>query len=308
MKPIILALPLTKSVLLWTAGALLLAAAVLISLLLIRAKKKKAVPAAEDDKQTQKMRLFASASSLQGDRDEQEDVFFCGREGPNGCLGLVCDGMGGMEGGREAAEFCAELVSRGFYGAEAQSEENMCALLKMLALEADKAVAELENARGRVLSCGTTLAAAAVKDGRAYWLSVGDSRIYHIHEGRVEQLSRDHNLHLRLMEAQKQGKVSSYEAENHPQRDALISYVGRGGGLIIDTGSVSFEENSGDTLLLCSDGLYRTMGRRDIAQCLKTCARNNREPAPCLTESALRRGSIKHDNITALCFYYRAED
>lgn len=300
------------AVLLMLAGAALMLTAVIMHIRYLRAAKaqeqagKSEAPAFP----TREQSLAVYASSQLGDRQNQQDFFtyasnLSGAQLRMGTLGIVCDGMGGMEGGEKASALCARTIYNGFY--QLGALDDICAALKELVLAADKEVFALSTPDGRRLNCGTTAVAAVVRDGKAYWASCGDSRIYHIHNGTIRQLTRDHNLKLKLMEAALAGKMSFEEAQTHPQREALISYVGKGSDLLVDTGIISFEPDSGDVLLLCSDGVYKTLNEKNVLEITAACAAEPEKTAAAIAETAVRTGNVKHDNTTVVAFCYGNE-
>ena len=67
-----------------------------------------------------------------------------------------------------------------------------------------------------------------------------------------------------LEEKVKRGEMTQQEADNHPQKEALVSYMGMGGVKYVDRNAVPFKLVEGDHIILCSDGLYRTVCDEDI--------------------------------------------
>jgi len=255
--------------------------------------------------------LAVYASSQLGDRQNQQDFYthasnLSGAQLRMGTLGIVCDGMGGMEGGEKASALCARTIYNGFY--QLGALDDICAALKELVIAADREVFALSAPDGRRLNCGTTAVAAVVRDGKAHWVSCGDSRIYHIHNGTIRQLTRDHNLKLKLMEAALAGKMSFEDAQTHPQREALISYVGKGSDLLVDTGTIDFAPDSGDVLLLCSDGVYKTLNEKNVLEITAACAAEPEKLAAAIAETAVRTGNVKHDNTTVVAFCYTGDE
>ena len=89
---------------------------------------------------------------------------------------------------------------------------------------------------------GTTLVAIALYEGRFYWMNCGDSRLYRLHEGKLQQLSTDHSL----------SNLTGEKSHSHIITNCI------GGGCkssYIDIVECSDQVASGDTFLLCSDGL-----------------------------------------------------
>ncbi len=245
------------------------------------------------------------AESLIGDRKYQQDYYMFPAGNRNseelkaGVLAVVCDGMGGMENGEIASRTCAELVYNGFY--QLGWMENICQVLTELVSAANKEISSLTSEDGKALNSGTTIVAVAVRDNKAYWVSAGDSRIYLFHDEHLEQLTRDHNFRVTLQERCSAGIITPEQMENDRLKDALISYVGRGEDIIIDTGIVNFNTSEGDILVLSSDGLYKYVSDGDIQRIIQ---RNTKQPeklAKILAKYAMTGGTRgKHDNITVL--------
>ena len=98
---------------------------------------------------------------------------------------------------------------------------------------------------------GTTCVAAIVYNERAYIINVGDSRAYHIFEDNIQQITKDHTQIRRLIE---RGQITEEEGKTHPQRNCITRAVGASRDITPDYFEIDME--SGDILLLCSDGLH----------------------------------------------------
>ena len=241
-----------------------------------------------------------AAVSLLGDRSSQQDFFLFPQSdnNPQGRLAIVCDGMGGLAGGEQASRLCAQSVFTGFYSRGPQAD--VCAVLRELAQAADREVSALKDPNGNPLNCGTTLVAAVIRNGKAYWVSVGDSRIYLYQGGHLQQLTRDHNLRLSLEQRYASGMITREQLENSPQQEALISFIGKGRELLIDSGEIDFTGEDGELLLLCSDGLYKSLGNPGIESLLQSNPGKGGELPDILAKAALQCGTRKHDNTTVL--------
>lgn len=162
---------------------------------------------------------------------------------------------------------------------------------------ANDAVSSLLDEQGNPLGCGTTALAAVVTGDHLFWCSTGDSRIYLHRDRTLYQLTTDQTYMLKLMEAVNAGNMTLQEAESHPKRNALISYVGSGEHLVIDCPPSAEPLRSGDTVLLATDGLYRTLSDGDIRTMLEDGS-NAENTAITLVESAIARGGNRQDNTT----------
>ena len=144
---------------------------------------------------------------------------------------------------------------------------------------------------------GTTLAAAVIKDDEFYWASVGDSRIYLYRRGRLIQLTTDHDYARELAREVELGRISPEDAANHPQCRALTSYLGSPFLQEIDRNEDPVILEEGDRILLCSDGLYKTLPEEEI---LKLLDDEPQHAADNLIEATLARGKTTQDNVTVV--------
>ena len=248
-----------------------------------------------------KVNIYSSSSI--GGRQTQQDYCLSSNSIPAqltraaGMFGVVCDGMGGMEGGETASRMCSELMLSGYY--QNGGSEDICQKLKELILAADRQVSKLTTADGRLLNCGTTVVAAAIRDRLIHWASAGDSRIYHVRGGTIQQITRDHNFRLTLTERYHAGYISLEEIERNPQKNALISFVGKGRNLLVDTGTLELDPTAGDLVIMCSDGLYKALRADEILAVTMQVANKSQLP-DALISAALSNVQIKHDNITVM--------
>lgn len=97
---------------------------------------------------------------------------------------------------------------------------------------------------------GTTLTAAILEGERLIIAQVGDSRAYLLHEGKLQQLTRDHSLMADMIEA---GQLTEAEARVHPNRSVITRAIGSDPHMQPDIYELNVE--TGDRILLCSDGI-----------------------------------------------------
>ncbi|MGB8830613.1 MAG: SpoIIE family protein phosphatase, partial [Candidatus Sulfotelmatobacter sp.] len=138
---------------------------------------------------------------------------------------------------------------------------------------------------------GTTCTALVVRDRELYFAHVGDSRLYLVRGAAISRLSRDHSYVGRLVES---GIVRVEDAEKHPQRHILTSALGAGIEVAAESPEQGIALQEGDTLLLCTDGLWGVVSDQEI---LRTLSQGS--PTECcdaLVKLALARGGP--DNVT----------
>lgn len=241
---------------------------------------------------------FAVQSSI-GDREEQQDSFGY-LIGKNSMIFTVCDGMGGYQGGKQASRLAVKTVLERY---EKQTKiEEPIAFLQKTTKEADRAVASIQNDDGSPFVGGTTMVTVLLYKNYLYWNSVGDSRIYLLRsEKEYIQLTQDHNYRTVLDEQRRTGAISDAEyREKEKNANALINYIGIGDLELIDYNTAPFILGENDRLLLTTDGLYKVLNDREIAEIIL----NYTDTGEALTALQLklnRRAKLQHlakDNIT----------
>lgn len=196
-----------------------------------------------------------------GTRLEQEDAFgFAGfdargQAGSELVLAVVADGMGGLSEGWAASQGAVS----GFLAAWAEQPPDLTVTERLLGAikAANQVVHDLARATAGEGEVGTTLVAAAIHQGHLFWISAGDSRLYlyRAADGSLTPCNEEHNLALQLWrETAPEGPTPDWIAD-HPQRDALISFLGLAEIPEIDRNRRPLALEAGDRILLCSDGV-----------------------------------------------------
>jgi protein phosphatase len=203
-------------------------------------------------------------------------------------LFVVADGMGGHNAGEVASALAVKTLHDFFSQA---SHPNEATLSEALCLANDQVLnAAASNATYEGM--GTTVVAAFVSDGSVVFGSVGDSRIYLLHSGLLQQLTSDDSWVSRVLPAD---AIGSEEASRHPMRHVLTKVIGLREDMEPSVGTSPFL--NGDTLLLCSDGLHGVVNDEAIAAMLRRTEGVD-VIASQLVERALTSGST--DNVTAV--------
>ncbi len=220
-------------------------------------------------KQDMKIRAGVEAAGLSdiGCQRENNEDSFAYWESENdavfdvkGRLAVVADGMGGYEGGQEASHLAVETVLE-VYGNSTDASPD--GLLVEALRTAHERIRERATANPSLYGMGTTCTAAAIVAGRLYFAHVGDSRLYLLRSGNVQQLTRDHSYVGRLVES---GLISRSEAEIHPQRHILTAALGTVGELVADSSETPLVLDKGDILLLCTDGLWGQVKDEELSR------------------------------------------
>ena len=225
-------------------------------------------------------------------RQENQDDYRAG-ELPGGAVwALVCDGMGGAKGGREASQGACNVIENFFQEQYAQcgagQEEPF---LKKALLYANRFVFQKAAHEEALAGMGTTAVCALVRSGNVYLCHAGDSRAYLIRDGKLTQLTHDHSYVQELVDC---GTITEEEAEHHPQKNIITKALGVDYRLEPEFTAAKLKRE--DRLLLCTDGLTNMVPVEELEELL---AQGTFYDLPDrLIEAANAHGGS--DNITAL--------
>lgn len=225
-------------------------------------------------------------------RQENQDDYRAG-ELPGGAVwALVCDGMGGAKGGREASQGACNVIENFFQEQYAQcgagQEEPF---LKKALLYANRFVFQKAAHEEALAGMGTTAVCALVRSGNVYLCHAGDSRAYLIRDGKLTQLTHDHSYVQELVDC---GTITEEEAEHHPQKNIITKALGVDYRLEPEFTAAKLKRE--DRLLLCTDGLTNMA---PVEEMEKLLAQGTFYDLPDrLIEAANAHGGS--DNITAL--------
>ena len=247
------------------------------------------------------MRYLPAHAQHIGSRHYQQDSF--GFANPDeeaflahaGFLSVLCDGMGGMEYGDVASQTAVNAVLEAY--ARKTPEEGIPDALERSAREANQRVIEAAGNLGLKEGVGTTLVAAVLHETSLYFISVGDSAVFHIRDGRLQMVNRPHVFANLLDQAAASGKISRGEAEQHPERESLTSFIGIHVLEEIDRNTEPWPLGEGDTILLASDGMFKTLEPVEIVECLKGHPQSWPQT---LVGRTLARRQPGQDNVTVL--------
>jgi serine/threonine protein phosphatase PrpC len=215
-------------------------------------------------------------------------------------LFMVADGMGGHRGGGVASVQAVAEVKRvlmDFLPRAATSRIvpglEMLEELRTAMEQANRRLLAEMGERPDLVGMGTTLTLALCASNRLYVAHVGDSRCYLFRQGRLEQLTNDHNL---VAEMVRQGALTDEEAVRHPWRNVVTNILG-GNQTPTEVELRSRDLEPGDALLLCTDGLEKVVGDDEIAAVLSE-ERRPKEGCERLIQMADERGAP--DNVTVI--------
>lgn len=191
-------------------------------------------------------------SEIGGRPSQQDRVFIRGED--TRLFAALCDGMGGTELGGMASQRAICVLQDMLSVKETYdlAFQRPVEFLQLALVGSDRTVSNDVGLHGS----GTTLTTMLLDGNRAYWASVGDSRLYILRGSEMIQATRDHNYRLYLDELRAQELIGQKRYEDEIVRGrALISYIGIGKIRLLDLAQRPLLARSGDLFLLTSDGL-----------------------------------------------------
>lgn len=246
------------------------------------------------------MKFSIYQESRQGARRSNQDrVAYCYSRDAL-CM-IVADGMGGHLHGEVAAQIATQFIAEAFQRqAQPRLEEPSRFLLDTI-MNAHLAIIDYANVRGLLETPRTTVVTCIVQDGLAYWAHVGDSRLYLIRDGRIEAQTKDHSRVQALVDA---GRIREEAVAVHPERNKIFNCLGQMAPPKIDLSRPTALRH-GDTLLLCSDGLWGPLSGRLICEAL--LREDIMSAVPNLLDLAETRAGRDGDNLSGIAMTWAEE-
>ncbi|MCL1831696.1 MAG: serine/threonine-protein phosphatase [Oscillospiraceae bacterium] len=201
----------------------------------------------------------------QGARQYQQDSFALTdiTDTAKGMMAIVADGMGGVSDGDVISRLCTQTAVKLF--GEATTDYVPNELLAQITAESQREARAFIASKGYDYS-GSTLVCVILKANELHFTAVGDSRIVLLRGDTVLQLNREHTHKIVLDEQAARGEITFEEARTHKDKDALISYIGVDGEVMRDYNTSPIPLQSGDRVVLMSDGVFGTVPDDVIAK------------------------------------------
>lgn len=212
-----------------------------------------------------------------------------------GLLAIVADGMGGHRAGEVASQLAVDEITKNYYQIDGHEMEALEESFRL----ANAAIYAASSSDQKLSGMGTTCTALVIRDHRTYCVHVGDCRLYRVRLGEIECLTEDHTL---VQEWVVTGLISHEEARDHPNKNIITRSMGTDPDVEFD----SFGPNpmeSGDSYVLCSDGLYDFVDDDEIATTVSTSPGEK----SCAQLIALAKDRGGFDNISIIVVECRAQ-
>jgi serine/threonine protein phosphatase PrpC len=243
---------------------------------------------------------FGARTDVGRARENNEDCF---RAAPEINLFVLSDGMGGQSSGEVASRLASEAIiahcceaatnpSLPIIGKRDEGISDAANRLASAIRLANSAVRAAAQENAALSGMGATVVAVILTNERASIAHVGDSRVYRLRNGELQQLTQDHSF---VGEQVRQGLMTVQEASSSNLQNVLLRAVGTDEEVEVEVNEELFAE--GDILLLCSDGLTKELSDSQIANVLAQTD-DPQEAADQLVDMANEAGG--GDNITVI--------
>lgn len=215
---------------------------------------------------------------------------------------VVCDGVGGSNCGEVASKTavtCVADFARRNDFAGVSDESKLAVLFEECVSEINNAILEIAGESPVSRGMATTLVVCYVKDNKAYFVNIGDSRAYIKRGSSIFQVTEDHSYVNTLV---KLGVITPEQAKGHERGNVITRALGAEENVRPDFYQTDLED--GDVMILCTDGLYNEVGEDDMCEMIKTHS-DMKELADDFVTAANDAGG--RDNITVICLKNRRE-
>lgn len=222
--------------------------------------------------------MRAAVLTSAGGRPENQDAAGYALS-PGGVVACVCDGLGGHGGGRIAAQVAKDAILReGGSPGERIARANLAVIA----------------AHGEFPSMRTTALALEVSGGEARWAHCGDTRLYRIRGGGIEQLTLDHSVPQMLVRT---GEIAPEDIRHHEDRARLTRALG--------TAEARWDENrggarAGDVYLMMTDGFWEPVLEARMLACVRE---GPEDTLRAMEQILLGEVAGEYDNYTALAVF-----
>lgn len=226
-------------------------------------------------------------------RKSNEDACRCGTFSQNAAWAVVCDGMGGVNGGNVASNTAVAKISEtmlsGYH--EGMDSNAVRELIALAITQANEAVHNMAGDDVSLTGMGTTVVAVIISDSLIHVAHAGDSRAYLISADEIRRLTTDHSM---VQEMVDKGDLTEQQARTHPQKNIITRALGVEASLRIDYSEIPAPE--GCRLLICTDGLTNYVEEQQILGLARQYSGKE------LTEKlvALAKSAGGGDNITVV--------
>jgi serine/threonine protein phosphatase PrpC len=237
--------------------------------------------------------VLMSKYTDQGGRRENEDSFGVFTKGITVCA-AVADGLGSYGGGKTASSKAVEVVEQYYMEAQDISPD----MIKACISDINREIYMMQTQECRMM---TTLAVLYLVGTHCIWAHVGDTRIYHFIDNRIDNITLDHSVPQQAVEA---GEITQADIRHHKDRNKLLRALGQKNDVKIDISDYEDVSSGNHAFLLCTDGFWEYVEENDMEETLKD-SKNPVEWMKKMTGLLQQRVDGKNDNNTAVAVWIK---
>lgn len=234
---------------------------------------------------------IASKTDVGVTRTNNQDSYAAGELPDGTAWAVVCDGMGGANGGNiasaNAVKIISEYISSSYH--EGMGSNSIKTLLSSSIYGANVRLYDMSRTIESLSGMGTTVVAVIISNGIAHISHAGDSRAYLIKDNKLEQITRDHSIVQSMID---NGQLTAEEAKSHPNKNVITRALGVKEEIEIDYDEIDLEDNQ--CILVCTDGLTNYVSKERIEEIIEK-ENFNDLPQSLINEANKNGGG---DNIT----------
>lgn len=208
---------------------------------------------------------------------------------------MVADGMGGHAKGEVASKMATMIVKDHIMRKFNPNMDyvELGEMIRRALIEANSEIYEYARRHDGSWGMGTTASMAFIFKGKLIVVHVGDSRVYTVKNGEINQITTDHSL---VQELLARGRITSEDAKNHPQKNIITRAIGSEASIKVDVRIVNYD---GEKVIVSSDGLTNLVSDKQIMEIIDECD-DLQEGTEALVALANKKGGP--DNITCVAF------
>ena len=215
---------------------------------------------------------------------------------------VVADGMGGHMHGEIAAQLAVEFLASHFQQTAKPTLDDPAAFLRESVVGAHRAIFDYAERKALLETPRTTVVVCVVQAGHAWWAHVGDSRLYWLRGPVIVGQTIDHSRVAQLVQ---QGVVTEEAVATHPERNRIFNCLGAHVAPNVEV-SKRVKLQHGDTLVLCTDGLWGPLVSKTISQAF--AAEGILTAAPRLMQVAQQKAGADADNISVVAMTWNERE
>ena len=197
---------------------------------------------------------FTSAGTEKKFNEDAVEVI----ETDGGLLAILCDGVGGDNGGELAARIA---IKSALYFFNSSDTIDYLERIKLTVEESNSFVLNHSSTSLPLKNMATTFEILFLKDNFVYWGHIGDSRIYNLKSKRLNKITKDHSLVQKLLD---EGYISHRQAENHPQKNVIIKALGDNIYIEADVSKIKINDSDMNIFFICSDGITNLITDKEL--------------------------------------------